>query len=110
MTEYKYETFDEVIDALNQEEGVSPEDFPEDFLDLSLWISSWGWPGHFLPEKFEHFCTKKDALSRALLYCQGEDSEPIRGARTALRNCHQCDLPNGSVVRIDRYTLSDLFC
>lgn len=107
MAEYKYETFDEVIDALNQEEGVSPEDFPEDFLGLSLWLSFWGWPG-CTPESVGYSRTKEDAIECALFYCEDEDSEPIRGAKTALRKYHRFDLPRGAVARIEGYTLSDL--
>jgi hypothetical protein len=101
-------TFDEALQAINEERCISPSDVRADALRRVVWVAEWHIPG-CLSESRAYLMTKRDAIAEALQMCDN-----ARGAASDLRRYGRTDKvsPDAYVsmatTTIEKHTLSSL--
>jgi len=105
-------TFDEALQAINDERSVNYSDVRADALRRIIWVAEWHLPG-CLSESRAYCTTKRDAIECALSMAEGENGVP-RGMRGELERNGWSDLTppdgwaRGAITTIEKHTLGNL--
>jgi len=105
-------TFDEALQAINDERSVHRNDVQARALQRKVWIAEWHLPG-CLSESFSVCLTKSDAIDCALSMAKGADGAP-RGMRADLQRSGWSDRvapdawARGAITTIERRALADI--
>ena len=105
-------TFDEALQAINDERFVRSADVQARALQRRIWIAEWHLPG-CLSESFSVCLTKSEAIQSALSMAEGADGAP-RGMRADLQRSGWSDRvapdawARGAITTIERRALADI--
>jgi len=104
-------TFDEAFERINEERMIDRNDVLASALNHVVWVAEWHIPG-CLSESQSYCTSKKDAISSALMYAEGEKGYP-HGMKTALQKYgrfdHHTDVFGNVITEVYKLRLSDLF-
>ncbi len=105
-------SFDEALQAINDECSVHRNDVQARALRRRIWVAEWRLPG-CLSESFSVCLTKRDAIESALSMAEGADGAPW-GMRADLQRSGWSDRvapdawARGAITTIERRTLADI--
>lgn len=105
-------TFDEALQAINDERSVRSADVQARALRRHVWIAEWHLPG-CLSESFSVCLTKSDAIESALSMAEGAEGPP-RGMRADLQRYGRSDRAapdawaRGAITTVERRMLRDI--
>ena len=105
-------TFDEALQAINDERSVHRNDVQARALQRKVWIAEWHLPG-CLSESFSVCLTKSDAIESALSMAEGAEGAP-RGMQADLMRYGRSNRTapdawaRGAVTTIERRALADI--
>lgn len=101
-------TFDEALQAINDDRCISRTDVRADALRRYVWLYDSHFPG-CLSESRGIARTKRDAIESCLDLADDGENGPARGMRTALDRFGNFSTPNELIIySIERVTLRDI--
>lgn len=98
-------TYDDVIDAINDERTIKRDDVLLSALTRTVWMSRNGLPG-YMPNSQGVNRTKRDAIE-SCVFIAGDDAP--RGFASRLRKYETARDESGESYWVERMTIADLF-